>query len=181
MYLYCQQDWWQVGPGADVLLGNHVTCGCLHSVVIFSLDLNIVAGLVPFSSFHIFLQVAGSHFCAFHSVVAFFLLGQFAWVCPLVSQCEQYGPSGQSFFRCPGCPQQKHKRPSGPTFLTPFPSADFSTFGSCVLGTALFCCASAAGMKGWAHGLNVCLNGEGSPGCFLGWPCGLTIGCINCG
>ena len=72
VYLYCQQDWWQVGPGADTLLGSHMTCDYLHSVDICSLDSNIVAGLVPFSSFCICLQVAGSHFCVFHSVVAFF-------------------------------------------------------------------------------------------------------------
>ena len=72
VYLYCQQDWWQVGPGADVLLGNHMTCDCLHSVDTCSLDSNIVTGPVPFSSFCIFLQVTGSHFCAFHSAVAFF-------------------------------------------------------------------------------------------------------------
>ena len=75
VYLYCQQDWWQVGPGDDVLLGNHMTCDCLHSVDTCSLDLNIVAGLVPFPSFHVFLQVTGSHFHAFHSSVAFFCLG----------------------------------------------------------------------------------------------------------
>ena len=57
---------------------------------------------------------------------------------------------------------------------------DFGTFGSCVLSTTLVCCALAAGMKGWADGLNACLNGEGCLGCLLGWPCGLTIGCINC-
>ena len=72
VYLYCQQDWWQVAPGVDLLLDNHLTCDCLHSVNTCSLDLNIVAGLVPSFSFHVFLQVGGSHFCAFHSAVAFF-------------------------------------------------------------------------------------------------------------
>ena len=72
VYLYCQQDWWQVGPGADALLGSHMTCDYLHSVDICSLELNIVAGLVPFSSFCIFLQVTCSHFCVFHSAAAFF-------------------------------------------------------------------------------------------------------------
>ena len=56
VFLYCQQDWWQVGPGADALLGSHVTCDCLCSVDICSLDLNIVAGLVPFSSFAFFFR-----------------------------------------------------------------------------------------------------------------------------
>ena len=72
VYLYCQQDWWQVGPGADALLGSHVTCDYLHSVDICSLDSNIVAGLVPFSSFHVFLQVTCSHFHVLRSIVAFF-------------------------------------------------------------------------------------------------------------
>ena len=66
------------------------------------------------------------------------------------------------------------------TILDTLPLCEFWHFGSCVFGTALFCCASAAGMKGWADGLNICLNGEGCLGCLLGWTHGLTIGCINC-
>ena len=72
VYLCCQQDWWQVGPGADALLGSHMTCDCLHSVDICSLDSNIVAGLVPFSRFHVCLQVTGSHSRVVHSLVVFF-------------------------------------------------------------------------------------------------------------
>ena len=61
-----------MAPGVDVLLDNHVTCDHLHSAGTCSLDSNIAAGLVPSSSFCVFLHVAGSNFCVFHSAVAFF-------------------------------------------------------------------------------------------------------------
>ena len=73
-------------------------CTCTaNSVDTCSLDLSIVAGLVPFSSFHVFLQVTGSHFHAFHSAVAFFcegnLLGCVLLCCSLSSMDPVDSPS----------------------------------------------------------------------------------------
>ena len=94
------------------------------------------------SSFCVFGPLAGYHFhivcpavCCLGSFV-----GHFAGMFPLVQHFEQYGSSGQSFFRCLGCLHLKHIWSSGPPF-------DLGIYFSGVLGTALGC-ASAAGMKG---------------------------------
>ena len=68
-------------------------------------------------------------------------------MCPLVQHLEQYGCSGQSFFKCPGCLCLKHVWSSGVLLFTPCPPFDLGALFSGVVGTALGC-ASAAGMKG---------------------------------
>ena len=51
------------------------------------------------------------------------------------STLEQYGSSGQSFFRCPGCLHQKHTLSVVELLFTPWQSADLGILGSWVLGT----------------------------------------------
>ena len=94
-------------------------------------------------------------------------------MCPLVLHLEQYGCSGQSFLRWPGCLQWKQSRPSGAldlfSCLLLFTPSPFTYLGTCCCGemdTEL--CVSAAGMKGWVGGLVFVLIGDCCLGCVVG-------------
>ena len=84
------------------------------------------------------------------------LEGHLAGTCPLVLHLEQYGCSGQSFLRCPGCLHRKQSHPSVALglgavllFFTPSPFAGMCCGGELDTGW----CVSAAGMEGCVAGL----------------------------
>ena len=80
-------------------------------------------------------------------LVALVLCGAPHWdVSSSMALVRQYGSSGQSFFKCPGCLHLKDILSSGALLFTPCPPFDLGIFFSGVWGTA-FGCASAAGMK----------------------------------
>ena len=104
------------------------------------------------------------------------LVGHLASTCPLVLHFEQYGSSGQSLFRCPGCLQGKQSCSSCPLDFsccllrfTPSPLVDFGMLHCGEPST--FWGATAAGMKGLADGL-ICDPLEGVVSGGLG--CGST-------
>ena len=101
-------------------------------------------------------------------------------MCPLVLHLEQYGCSGQSFLRWPGCLQLKQSRPSGAldlfSCLLLFTPSPFTDLGMCRCGeldTDL--CASAAGMKGWVGRLVFVLIGDCCLDCVVGDDCGVFL------